>query len=64
MTTRELGHGCELDDDPGRLDLDVIHAFLSADSYWIGLELVRELVERGPLANVRWLLHTADAHGL
>jgi GNAT superfamily N-acetyltransferase len=30
----------------------------------LGLELVRETVERGPYANVRWLLHTADAHRL
>jgi GNAT superfamily N-acetyltransferase len=31
----------------------------------LGIELVREMVERGPLAGVRkWLLHTADAHGL
>ena len=30
----------------------------------LGLELVREMVENGPLANVRWLLHTTDAHGL
>lgn len=30
----------------------------------LGLELVREAVERGPYAGRRWLLHTADAHGL
>jgi ribosomal protein S18 acetylase RimI-like enzyme len=30
----------------------------------LGLELVREMVERGPYASVRWLLHTTDAHGL
>ena len=30
----------------------------------LGLELVREAVERGPYRGVRWLLHTADAHGL
>jgi GNAT superfamily N-acetyltransferase len=30
----------------------------------LGLELVREMVERGPLAGQRWLLHTDDAHGL
>ena len=30
----------------------------------LGLELVREMVERGPYARVRWLLHTADAHAL
>jgi GNAT superfamily N-acetyltransferase len=30
----------------------------------LGLELVREMVERGPLADVSWLLHTEDAHRL
>jgi GNAT superfamily N-acetyltransferase len=26
--------GYEIDDDPGRLDVDAIHAFLSRDAYW------------------------------
>ena len=30
----------------------------------LGEELVREMVENGPLAEVRWLLHTSDMHGL
>ncbi len=30
----------------------------------LGVELVRETVERGPFAGVTWLLHTRDAHGL
>ncbi|HET7571396.1 MAG TPA: GNAT family N-acetyltransferase [Gaiellaceae bacterium] len=30
----------------------------------LGLEVVRELVERGPLAARRWVLHTRDMHGL
>jgi GNAT superfamily N-acetyltransferase len=30
----------------------------------LGVELVRETVEGGPYARVRWLLHTADAEGL
>lgn len=30
----------------------------------LGIELVREIVERGPYAHRRWLLHTDDAHGL
>ena len=30
----------------------------------LGVELVREMVERGPYANLAWLLHTSDAHGL
>ncbi len=30
----------------------------------LGAELVREMVDRGPLAERRWLLHTHDAHEL
>jgi GNAT superfamily N-acetyltransferase len=30
----------------------------------LGVELVREMVENGPYARSRWLLHTADAHRL
>jgi GNAT superfamily N-acetyltransferase len=30
----------------------------------LGVELVREIVENGPLADVRWFLHTRDAHTL
>jgi GNAT superfamily N-acetyltransferase len=30
----------------------------------LGLELVREIVEHGPYADRRWILHTRDAHAL
>ncbi len=48
-----------------------IHAYL-ADVYvlpefrgrGLGVELVRFSVEESPFADCRWLLHTADAHGL
>jgi len=30
----------------------------------LGLELVREMVENGPYADRRWVLHTRDAHAL
>jgi GNAT superfamily N-acetyltransferase len=30
----------------------------------LGEELVREMVENGPLAGVKWMLHTADMHRL
>jgi GNAT superfamily N-acetyltransferase len=30
----------------------------------LGVELVREMIENGPLAHVKWILHTADAHEL
>jgi GNAT superfamily N-acetyltransferase len=121
---RELPEGFELDDDPARIDVGAVHAFISRESYWgqgrprervertiagstrvlglyfgaaqigfaravsdgvtvayladvyvlpayrgrgLGVELVREMVagwDRDPSANVRWLLHTADAQGL
>ena len=117
---RELEGGYELDDDPARLDLDAVWAFLSTEAYWgrersretferqvrgaarlvglyagdrqvgfarvlsdgrlayladvyvlsahrgrgLGVELVRAAVEEGQLRDLRWLLHTKDAHGL
>ena len=30
----------------------------------LGVALVAETIEHGPLAELRWALHTADAHGL
>ena len=30
----------------------------------LGEELVREMVENGPLGNLRWILHTTNMHGL
>ena len=117
---RELGDGYELDDDPTRVDVDAVHAFLSR-SYWaegrprdeverltreaqrvvglyrdgaqvgycraftddmsgvyladvyvledhrgrgLGIELVREMIENGPYARRRWMLHTRDMHRL
>ena len=30
----------------------------------LGEELVREMVENGPFANVKWILHTEDMHPL
>lgn len=35
----------EISSDPGRLDLDVIHRFLSTEAYW-SLGIPREVVER------------------
>ena len=119
--TRSLPDGYELDDDPERVDVDVVHAYLAGESYWakgrpretverlvreaarvvglykdgrqvgfcraatdgvafvyladvyvlpehrgrgLGVELVREMVERGPYVHLKWLLHTSDAHSL
>lgn len=113
----------KFDDDPGRVDLDVVWQFLSERAYWgrwrtrqdvdlqvagawrvvgcyeepagdmvgfaravsdgvglaylgdvfvlpehrgrgLGRRLVDLMVEQGPGSGFRWLLHTADAHGL
>jgi ribosomal protein S18 acetylase RimI-like enzyme len=45
MSRRELAGGFELDDDPARIDVDAVHAFLSHESYW-GRNRPRELVQR------------------
>ena len=117
---RTLPGGYESDDDPQRIDVDAVHAYLTR-SYWaegrsreavarlvddaarvvglyhdgqqigfcwavsdgetfayladvyvldahqgkgLGVELVREMVDNGDLAAVRWYLHTRDAAGL
>ncbi len=121
MARRALTGGFELDDNPERVDVDAVHAFISEQSYWgrgrprelvaqairgsarvvglyldgaqvgfaraasdeaivayladvyvlepyrgrgLGLELVRELVDNGPHAQLTWLLHTDGADGL
>jgi GNAT superfamily N-acetyltransferase len=118
---RVLSGGFEVDDDPGRIDLDAVYDFLSIEAYWaqgrpretverlireadrvvgvykdgrqvgfaraftdgvaiayladvyvlpefrgraLGVELVREMIDNGPYAGIKWLLHTTDAHGL
>ncbi len=118
---RVLDDGYLVDDDPHRVDIDVVHGFLSKHAYWaigrerarqielnlaaarivglyrgeiqlgyaravsdgaslayladlfvlpeargrgLGAEIVHEMVERGPLRSLRWLLHTEDAQGL
>jgi GNAT superfamily N-acetyltransferase len=45
MGRRELPGGFELDDDPARIDVDAVHAFIAGESYW-GRGRPRELVER------------------
>jgi GNAT superfamily N-acetyltransferase len=42
-------------------DVYVLHEYRGRG---LGIELVREAVDRGPFADRRWLLHTEDAHAL
>ncbi len=41
---RVLQDGFELDDDPGRVDVDAVHEFIANESYW-GRERSRERTE-------------------
>jgi GNAT superfamily N-acetyltransferase len=41
---RTLADGFELDDDPARIDIQAVHAFISGESYW-GRGRSRELVQ-------------------
>lgn len=49
---RELADGFELDDDPSRIDVDAVHAFISHESYW-GRGRPRERVERAIRGSLR-----------
>jgi GNAT superfamily N-acetyltransferase len=42
---RELRDGFELDDDPSRIDVAAVHAFISGESYW-GRGRTKEFVRR------------------
>jgi len=120
---RRLVSGCEIDDDPGRVDPDAIWRYLFEHAYWerwrdrgvverqlrsawrvvgaydvvtgeqvgfaravsdgesfayladvwvtadrrgrgLGRALVSAMIDDGPGAEFRWVLHTRDAHGL
>lgn len=58
---RRLEGGLELDDDRGRVDVDVVHRFLSEESYWAAGRS-REDVERALAASAR-LIGAYDVEG-
>jgi GNAT superfamily N-acetyltransferase len=45
LTRRPLAGGYELDDDRGRVDVDLVHRYLSEEAYW-ALGRSRDTVER------------------
>jgi GNAT superfamily N-acetyltransferase len=49
---RTLAGGFELDDDPARVDVDAVHAFISEQAYW-GRGRSRELQERAIRGSAR-----------
>jgi GNAT superfamily N-acetyltransferase len=49
---------------PGLFYLADVYVLDEFRGHGLGSELVREMVESGPLAGKRWFLHTEDAHDL
>lgn len=62
---RQLGFARAVDcDAAGFAYLADVYVLAEARGRGLGAELVRFMVDEGPLADRRWLLHTADAHAL
>jgi GNAT superfamily N-acetyltransferase len=49
---------------PGLFYLADVYVLEEYRGRGLGEELVREMIENGPYANVKWLLHTTDMHPL
>ena len=61
---RQLGFARVISDGVSRAYLADVFVLPEARGLGLGVELVREAVERGPHREVPFLLHTADAHAL
>jgi len=62
---RQVGFARAVDcDSAGFVYLADVYVLDECRGRGLGVELVREIVERGPFADRRWILHTRDAHTL
>jgi phosphinothricin acetyltransferase len=61
---RQVGFARVVSDGARIAYLADVYVLPEAQGSGLGTELVREAVENGPHANLRWMLHTRDAHGL
>jgi GNAT superfamily N-acetyltransferase len=62
---RQVGFARAVDcDAAGFVYLADVYVLEECRGRGLGLELVREIVEHGPFAERRWMLHTRDAHAL
>jgi len=61
----QIGFGRAVDcDAAGLVYLADVYVLDAHRGRGFGTELVREIVENGPYAGRRWILHTRDAHAL
>jgi GNAT superfamily N-acetyltransferase len=61
---RQVGFARVVSDGHTIAYLADVYVLPEARGRGLGVELVREAVENGPHAGLRWFLHTHDAHGL
>jgi GNAT superfamily N-acetyltransferase len=61
---RMVGFARALSDGVGTADLADVYVEPDVRGRGLGKALVEEMIDDGPGAEFRWMLHTADAHGL
>jgi len=62
---RQVGFARAVDcDAAGFVYLADVYVLEEHRGHGLGVELVREIVDNGPFADRRWVLHTRDAHAL
>jgi GNAT superfamily N-acetyltransferase len=61
---RQVGFCRAVSDDASVTYLADVYVLPEHRGRGLGVELVREMIENGPYASRRWLLHTRDAHDL
>src|SRR4026207_597478 len=62
--TTQVGFSRAIPHGRVRSGLAVVYVLEDHRGHGPGVELVRFSVDEGPLAGTKWILHTADAHGL
>jgi GNAT superfamily N-acetyltransferase len=61
---RQVGFARAVTDGAAFVYLADVYVLADVRGRGLGVELVREMIDRGPYAALRWLLHTGDAHDL
>ena len=62
--TKQVGFARAFTDGVSLVYLADVYVLEEYRGRGLGVELVREMVENGPYAEMRWILHTRDAHEL
>ena len=62
--SRQIGFARAFTDGVALVYLADVYVLPEYRGRGLGVELVREMVEHGPYQDLKWILHTRDAHGL